>query len=53
VPGRMEPGTGEINYPAIASALKQMGYRGTIGLEAWPSGEDEAALARFREAFAV
>ncbi len=53
VPGRKEPGTGEINYPAIARALKEMGYRGTIGLEAWPSGDDELALSRFREAFAV
>ena len=23
VPGRCEPGTGEINYPAIAAALRQ------------------------------
>ena len=30
VPGRQEPGTGEINYPKIAEALYQMGYRGTI-----------------------
>ena len=53
VPGRCEPGTGEINYPAIARALKTMNYTGTIGLEAWPSGDDERALRRFREAFTV
>lgn len=53
VPGRMEPGTGEINYPAIARALQAMGYAGTIGLEAWPSGDDERALERFRAAFTV
>lgn len=53
VPGRMEPGTGEINYKAIARALKDMGYRGTIGMEAWASGDDETALARFRDAFTV
>jgi len=53
VPGRMEPGTGEINYKAIARALKDMGYRGTIGMEAWASADDETALARFREAFTV
>ena len=29
VPGRCEPGTGEINYSAIAAALKKIGYRGT------------------------
>ena len=35
VPGRMEPGTGEVNYPAVASALARFGYRGTVGLEAF------------------
>lgn len=51
VPGRCEPGTGEIHYPAIATALRDMGYRGTIGLEAWASGDSEQALAAFRAAF--
>jgi hydroxypyruvate isomerase len=51
VPGRCEPGTGEINYPAVAAALRELGYRGTVGLEAWASGDSEHALARFREAF--
>jgi hydroxypyruvate isomerase len=51
VPGRCEPGTGEINYPAIARALEAIGYRGTIGLEAWASGDSELALERFRRAF--
>ena len=51
VPGRCEPGTGEINYPAIARELATLGYRGTIGLEAWASGDDEIVLARFRSAF--
>jgi hydroxypyruvate isomerase len=51
VPGRCEPGTGEINYPAIARALEELGYRGTVGLEAWASGDSEQALARFRDAF--
>jgi len=53
VPGRCEPGTGEINYPNVARALADMGYRGTIGLEAWASGDDELALTRFREAFTI
>ena len=53
VPGRKEPGTGEIHYPAIARALAALNYRGTIGLEAWASGDDELALQRFREAFTV
>lgn len=53
VPGRMEPGSGEINYPAVARALAQMGYRGVIGMEAFASGEPEKALASFRSAFTV
>lgn len=51
VPGRMEPGTGEINYEGIARALSDMGYSGVIGMEAWASGESELALERFRKAF--
>jgi hydroxypyruvate isomerase len=64
VPGRCEPGTGEINYPAIADALRGIGYSGTVGMEAWASGGHErrnredssrdsvAALEAFRRAFA-
>ena len=33
VPGRCEPGTGEIHYPAIAAALDRVGYAGVVGLE--------------------
>ena len=51
VPGRCEPGTGEINYPAIAKALRDIGFTGTIGMEAWASGDSEAALTAFRAAF--
>jgi hydroxypyruvate isomerase len=53
VPGRCEPGTGEINYPAVARALADAGYRGTVALEAWASGNDEQALQQFRDAFSV
>jgi hydroxypyruvate isomerase len=51
VPGRCEPGTGEVHYPAIARALRDLGYDGVVGLEAWASGDDRVALDRFREAF--
>jgi hydroxypyruvate isomerase len=51
VPDRCEPGTGEINYPAIAKALRDMGFAGTVGMEAWASGDSEAALETFRAAF--
>jgi hydroxypyruvate isomerase len=51
VPGRCEPGTGEINYPAIAKALRDIGFAGTVGMEAWASGDSVAALEAFRTAF--
>ena len=51
VPGRCEPGTGEISYPAVARSLVQLGYTGTVGLEAFASGDSEVALERFRAAF--
>lgn len=51
VPGRCEPGTGEIFYPAVAAALADCGYRGVVGLEAWAAGDSHVALTRFREAF--
>jgi hydroxypyruvate isomerase len=51
VPGRTEPGTGEIHYPAVAAALRRLDYRGVVALEGWASGEPEQALERFRAAF--
>ena len=53
VPGRYEPGTGEINYPGIAKALLTMGYRGPVGMEAFASADAEAALDAFRDAFTI
>ena len=41
IPGRHQPGTGELNFPFIFGALKDMGYTGPIGLECWPEGNDE------------
>ncbi|MFD0523468.1 hypothetical protein [Paractinoplanes durhamensis] len=51
VPGRCEPGTGEIHYPAVAAALRKLGYDGVVALEGWAAGDPEQALTRFREAF--
>jgi len=56
VPGRCEPGTGEINYTAVASALKKAGYEGVVGLEANAAGGSgleagDTALTAFRAAF--
>jgi hydroxypyruvate isomerase len=53
VPGRLEPGTGEVNWHGIAKALKAMGYSGPVGMEAFASGDPEAALEAFRNAFTV
>jgi hydroxypyruvate isomerase len=52
VPGRCEPGTGEIRYAALATALRDGGYAGTVGLEAWAQGDSHVAVERFRDAFA-
>lgn len=53
VPGRQQPGTGEINYRAIARALHDVGYQGTVALEGWASGESVAALQQFRDHFSL
>ena len=52
VPGRCEPGTGEIYYPRIAAELKKLNYTGVVGLEGWASGDSDVALDRFASAFA-
>tara|TARA_B100001123_G_scaffold427590_1_gene543355 strand:- start:897 stop:1685 length:789 start_codon:yes stop_codon:yes gene_type:complete len=51
VPGRHEPGTGEIDYSKIASELRGVKYTGTIGLEAYPATSDEVALETFQRIF--
>ena len=38
VPGRHEPGTGDLDWDAIIAALAEAGYRGPIGLEYVPTG---------------
>jgi len=37
VPGRHEPGTGEINYTNVLKCINDLGYEGYIGLEFKPS----------------
>jgi len=53
VPGRCEPCTGEINYPAVAAALDRLGYDGVVGLEGSASADPLDAVERFRAAFSV
>ncbi len=38
VPGRFEPGTGEINYRNVIAAIEDAGYDGFVGLEFRPKG---------------
>ena len=51
VPGRHEPGTGEINYVNVARALRDVGYGGLVGFEYMPTTGTELSLASSKEAF--
>lgn len=44
VPGRHEPGTGEINYEFLLSRLDALGYDGWIGCEYRPLSDTKAGL---------
>jgi hydroxypyruvate isomerase len=44
VPGRHEPGTGEINYANIFRRLAQLNYRRMVAMEFHPSGDPVATL---------
>ncbi|NHN28855.1 hydroxypyruvate isomerase family protein [Paenibacillus agricola] len=43
-PGRHELGTGEIAYPFIMQKLRELGYKGYVGLEFIPTGTPEDGL---------
>ena len=49
VPGRHEPGTGEINYGNIYRKLAQLHYKGVIAMEFYPTGDIVETLRRARE----
>jgi hydroxypyruvate isomerase len=40
VPGRHQPGTGEIDYLNIYHRLVQLNYKGVIAMEFYPTGDD-------------
>ncbi|HJS46055.1 MAG TPA: TIM barrel protein [Rhizomicrobium sp.] len=42
VPGRHQPGTGEVNHANLLKAVRAAGYRGKIGLEFMPLDRDDA-----------
>src|SRR6201996_8792090 len=43
VPGRHEPGTGEINYLNIYHRLMQLNYKGVVAMEFYPTGDNIVA----------
>jgi hydroxypyruvate isomerase len=49
VPGRHEPGTGEIHYPNIYRKLAQLKYDRYVAMEFLPTGDPVASLRLARE----
>jgi hydroxypyruvate isomerase len=49
VPGRHEPGTGEINYMNIYRKLADLNYKGTIAMEFYPTGDIVETLRTARD----
>lgn len=49
VPGRHEPGTGELNYNNIFSAIKKTEYNGFIGCEFKPQSSSEESLKKVKK----
>lgn len=49
VPGRHEPGTGEINYSNVIETLKDIRYDGFIGFELYPLKTSEEAVKIIQE----
>jgi len=48
VPGRHEPGTGEMNWENLFRTLKELNYRGMIAMEFYPVGDIVETLKRAR-----
>lgn len=51
VPGRHQPGTGEINYASVFRAIASKGYTGFVGLEMWPTIDHATAVKQVMEIF--
>ena len=48
VPGRLEPGTGEINYQHIFNELRRIGYDGFVGMEHFTKTSFQSAFAQVK-----
>lgn len=44
MPGRHEPGSGSLDFPALLAELERLGYAGAIGCEYVPAEDTEAGL---------
>lgn len=51
VPGRNEPGTGEINYKNIYQTLHHLGFEKHVGFEFSPTGDTRCALKEAKAIF--
>jgi len=49
VPGRHQPGTGEINFPYLFRVLDELGYEGRVGCEYVPDGATADSFAWLAE----
>lgn len=49
VPGRHQPGTGDVEWEQELRQLQELGYRGPIGLEYVPEGDTSASLKHIGE----
>ena len=48
VPGRLEPGTGEVNYQHMFNELRRLGYDGFIGMEHFTKTSFPSAFAQVK-----
>jgi hydroxypyruvate isomerase len=53
VPGRHQPGTGEVNHANLLRAVRAAGYRDKIGLEFMPLDQDDARAVKDMVALGV
>jgi len=53
VPGRFEPGTGEIHYANVIAAIEEAGWEGFAGLEFRPKGGAQRSAEALRAALAA
>lgn len=53
MPGRNEPGSGTIDWPAAIATLRELGYTGDLGMEYRPALSAGGSLAATRDALGV